>query len=140
MKINSYLAFNGQCKQAFEFYQKVLGGDIVMMMTHRDSPAAEQTPTDQLDRIMHATLIIGDNVLMGGDAPPQYYSQPQGFSVSISIDDVADGERIFTALAENGNVKMPFGRTFWTAGFGMLIDQFGTPWMINCEMTDRGHS
>jgi PhnB protein len=133
MIINCYLAFDGQCKEAFEFYQKILGGEIGMMMSYGDSPMGEQTPEDQKNRIMHASLNIGDNVLMGGDAPVRNFSKPQGFSVSIGLNDYAEGKRIFTALSENGTVMMPFEKTFWAAGFGMLIDQYGTPWMINCE-------
>jgi PhnB protein len=133
MKINAYLSFDGRCKQAFEFYQKVLGGNIAFVMTYGESPMAAQMPADQHDRILHTSLAVGDSLIMGADAPPQYFSQPQGFSVSISLEDTAEGERIFNALAENGNVKMPYGKTFWSDGFGMVIDQFGTPWMVNCQ-------
>ena len=133
MIINCYLAFDGKCKEAFEFYQTILGGDIAMMMTYGDSPAGENTPEDQRNRIMHARLQIGDNVLMGGDAPTTYFSTPQGFSVSIGLKDVVEGQRIFSALSENAKIMMPFEKTFWASGFGMLIDKYGTPWMLNCE-------
>ena len=70
---------------------------------------------------------------MGFDAPPGRYEAPKGFSVSIGIADPVEAERIFHALAENGTVRMPIQKTFWSARFGMLVDRFGIPWMINCE-------
>jgi PhnB protein len=90
-------------------------------------------PSEWRNKILHARLVIGDQVLMGSDAPPEHYQKPQGFSVSIGLKDTAEAERIFHALAEKGTVQMPIQETFWAARFGMLVDQFGTPWMINCE-------
>jgi PhnB protein len=133
MQLNPYLFFNGQCEAAFKFYEQCLGGKIEMMMTYGDSPATEQVPAESRNKIMHARLIIGDKVLMGSDAPPPHAEQMKGFSVSLSVDDPADAERIFNALTVNGTVRMPIQKTFWAVLFGMLVDQFGTPWMINCE-------
>ncbi|SRR5713101_5350546 len=133
MQLSPYLAFNGQCAEAFRFYEKCLGGKIEAMMTHDESPMAQQVPPEWHDRIMHARLIFDSQVLMGADPPPQYYQQPQGFSVSLNVKERSEAEGVFNALAEGGNVKMPFQKTFWSAGFGMLIDRFGTPWMVNCE-------
>jgi PhnB protein len=82
---------------------------------------------------MHVCLNLGKRLLMGSDSPPEYFEAPQGFYVQLSIDQPAEAERIFHALAENGRVKMPFEQTFWAFRFGMLVDQFGTPWMVNCE-------
>jgi PhnB protein len=82
---------------------------------------------------MHVTLAVGDGLSMGCDAPPQRYEKPQGLFVQIEIEHAADADRLFQALSENGTVRMPLQQTFWTARFGMLIDQFGTPWMINCS-------
>ena len=132
MTINAYLTFNGKCAEAFRFYAKVFGGKLEMM-TNGESPVADQTPPDQRDRILHARLDLGDAVVMGSDAPPQYFSQPQGFSVAIGLGDTAEGERIFQALSEGGTVKMPFAKTFWAERFGMCIDRFGIPWIVNCE-------
>jgi PhnB protein len=132
MQLNAYLNFNGQCAAAFKFYERCLGGKIVTMMTFADSPLADQTPPDRRDAILHATLMVGDAVLMGADGPPEYFEKPQGFSVTISIDDPLEADRIFHALAENGTVRMPIQQTFWATRFGMLVDQFGIPWMINC--------
>ena len=104
-----------------------------MMQTYGESPLADQTPPDSRDKIMHASLKVGDALLMGSDAPPQYQERMGGFSVSTSVQDPNEAERIFTALAKGGNVRMPLQETFWAQRFGMLVDQFGVPWMVNCE-------
>ncbi|MBW4580263.1 MAG: VOC family protein [Tildeniella nuda ZEHNDER 1965/U140] len=134
MKLNPYLSFNDECEAAFKFYEQCLGGKIDSMMTYGDSPMAEQTPPEKLDKIMHVSLTVGDTVLMGSDAPPNYFEKPQGFSVSLVFTDPGEAERIFNALAENGTVQMPLQATFWAARFGMVVDRFGTPWMINCDL------
>jgi PhnB protein len=110
-----------------------LGGKIEGMMTHGESPMADQVPPGWRDRVMHARLVAGDAVLMGSDSPPEHYEKPQGISVSLNVDDPAVADRIFHALADNGSVSMPIQQTFWAARFGMLVDRFGIPWMINCE-------
>jgi PhnB protein len=133
MQLNPYLFFNGQCQAAFKFYEQVLEGKIEAMMTHAGTPAEEHVPAEWRDKILHARLIVGDSVLMASDAPPDRYEQAKGFSVSIQLSDPADAERIFNALAENGTIQMPFQQTFWAARFGMLVDRFGIPWMVNCE-------
>jgi PhnB protein len=134
MQVNPYLSFNGQCETAFKFYERVLGGKIEAMMTYGNSPMADQTPAEWRNKIMHTRLTIGGELLMGSDAPPDRYEPMKGISVTLGIEKPADAERIFHALAENGTVQMPIQQTFWAARFGMLVDQFGTPWMINCEL------
>jgi PhnB protein len=133
MQINPYLNFNGQCEAAFKFYEQVLGGKITAMMTWGEMPGADQFSAEAHKLIMHETLSVGDEVLMGADSPDGHYQQPKGITVSLHLKDIADGERIFKALAENGTVQMPFQQTFWSPGFGMCVDQFGIPWMVNCE-------
>jgi PhnB protein len=133
MDISPYLNFKGQCAEAFRFYEQTLGGKIVMMQTHGESPMKDQVPPDWADKIIHARLEVDGKVLMGSDAPPAHYSAPAGFFVSIAVPSAADGERIFKTLTEGGAVAMPFQKTFWAAGFGMGTDRFGIPWMINCE-------
>jgi PhnB protein len=133
MQMNPYLTFNGQCEAAFKFYEKCLHGKIVMMMMHEGTPAAEHVPAEWRNKILHARLQIGDQVVMGSDAPPDRYEQPKGFSVSVSVDDPAEADRIFGALAEQGTVRMAIQKTFWAIRFGTLVDRFGIPWMINCE-------
>ena len=135
MKLATYLTFDGKARDAFEFYARCLGGKVGMSMTYGESPMGEQTPPEQKNRLLHVSLQVGDQILYGSDAPPPYFSQPQGFSVSVSIHDPAEAERVFGALSENGNVKMPIQETFWATRFGMLVDQYGTPWMVNCEKT-----
>lgn len=135
MKLNPYLAFDGQCREAFQFYEKVLGGNIAFMQTIGESPMAAQMPPEAHGRVMHVTLHIGDQVLQGADAPPGQFTKPAGFCVAVHYEDVADGERVFRALAENGKVQMPFQPTFWAKGFGMLIDRFGIPWIVNADQT-----
>ena len=133
MQLNPYLLFNGQCEEAFKFYAECLGGKIDGMITHAGTPAEEHVPAEWRNKILHARLVIGDQALMASDAPPGRYNQPQGFSVSIQLKDRAEGERIFNALAQGGEVTMPFDQTFWAKGFGMCVDRFGIPWMVNCE-------
>lgn len=132
MRLNPHLQFNGQCEAAFRFYEKSLGGKISFMMTYGESPMAEQTPSDWQKKIIHATFAVGDQVLAGADAWAEHYRKPQGFSVTLEVDTAAEAERIFKALAQNGMVQMPIQETFWAQRFGMLVDQFGIPWMINC--------
>jgi len=132
MKLNPHLVFNGDCEAAFKFYEKSLGGRIGLMMPHQGTPVANAVPESWRSKILHATLLIGDQVLMGADAPPGHYAPPQGFFVSLHIDNPAEAKRIFHALSENGKVTMPIQETFWALKFGMLVDRFGTPWMINC--------
>ena len=133
MQLNPYVNFDGQCEAAFKFYEQVLGGKITFMMTWGEMPGANQFPPESHKLIMHTSLSVGDEVLMGADAPPGRYHQPEGINVSLHFKDVAESERIFNALAENGTVRMPFEKTFWSPGFGMCVDQFGIPWMINSE-------
>jgi PhnB protein len=132
MQVGPYLTFDGQCEAAFTCYEECLGGKILMMMTYGDSPMAEQAPPDWRQKILHASLAVGDQVLGGADAPPGRYQKPQGFSVALSLSDAEEADRIFKTLAENGSVQMPLQETFWALRFGMLVDRFGTPWMINC--------
>lgn len=133
MQLNPYLIFNGQCEAAFKFYEERLGGKILVMLDHGSSPMAEQGPPEWRNKIMHARLTVGDAVLMGSDSPPDHFEEMKGFYVALNTESPADAERIFHALAENGTVRMQLQETFWAARFGMLVDQFGVPWMINCE-------
>jgi len=133
MELNPYLHFNGQCEAAFKFYEKSLGAKIEAMMSHEGTPAETQVPADWRKKILHARLNLNGNVLMASDAPPGHYQPPQGFSVSINVKDPAEAERIYNALSDHGKIAMPIQETFWAARFAMFTDQFGIPWMINCE-------
>lgn len=135
MQLNPYLSFKGDCEAAFKFYEKCLGGKIVALVPHTGTPAEQHVPPEWRNKIMHARLTVGDEVLMGSDAPPDRYEQPKGFSVTLQVEKPADAERMFNALAEKGNVTMPIQKTFWAERFGMVVDRFGIPWMINCEQS-----
>lgn len=133
MKTIPYLSFDGDCATAFRFYADVLGGEVQAMISHGESPIAGEVPPEWHSRIMHAYLVAGDVALMGGDRPPGWEDGTRGFSVSLHVDSAEDAERIFGALLEGGEVTIPIERTFWAERFGMLVDRFGTPWMVNYE-------
>ena len=133
MQLNPYLYFNGNCEAAFKFYERRLGGKIETIMTHAGTPAEAGVPPEWRDKVLHARMAVGGTVLMASDAPPGHYQQPQGFSISLGTTAVAEADRLFQALAENGKVSMPIQKTFWATRFGMLTDQFGIHWMVNCE-------
>ena len=121
MKLNTSLNFDGQCREAFEFYAAVLGGEIKAMLTYGELPEMKDA-ADGRDRIAHAWLEVGDQSLMGGDAPTPAFVEPVGgFSVALHADDAAEG----------GTVVMPVSATSWSPAFGMLKDRFGVPWMVN---------
>jgi PhnB protein len=136
VQLHTYLTFDGQCEAAFKYYAQCLGGTIEAMFPFRGTPAAEHVPAEVQDLIMHARLVVGDQVLMGSDCTPDHpYEGAKGFAVSLNVDRPTEAERVFSALAEKGSVLMPLEQTFWAARFGMLTDQYGVPWMINCEQT-----
>jgi PhnB protein len=130
MKITPYLNFNGTCEEAFKTYERVLGGKVVAIFTFGTSPMAKRYP-QMADKIMHARLDVGDQMILGSDAPAEYFQLPQGSSVCLEVDDVEKAERIFHELSEGGDVKMPIQETFWAKRYGHVVDRFGTPWMIN---------
>jgi PhnB protein len=130
----TYLAFDGRCEAAFTFYEQALRGKILMMLRIADAPPEVPRTPGSENRIMHARLQVGDRLLMGGDAPQHIpFTPPQGFCSNIMVDDPAEADRVFNALAEGGKVTMPIGETFWAQRFGILTDKFGVPWMVNCE-------
>jgi PhnB protein len=133
-QLDSYVFFDGTCAEAMRFYAGVLGGEIEMMMTAAESPASEHIPAERREQILHASLVFGDRRLMASDwmhASP--YPGMHGFSVSLGYPTVAAARGVFDALAEGGKVTMPFEKTFWADGFGMLIDRFGMPWMVGAQ-------
>ena len=135
MQMNPYLSFNGECEAAFKFYEKCLGAKITFMMTFDGTPMADQAPPGWGKKILHATLDVGGQTLQGSDNPPGQYEEPNGMNVMLSLTDPLEAERIFNALSENGKVQLPLQQTFWALRFGMVVDRFGTPWMINCEQS-----
>ena len=136
MQINPYLFFDSNCEAAFKFYEKVLGGKIELMLRNSEGPPEMELAPDRKDKIMHARMSFDGEVIMASDAPPSHFQKPQGFTVSITVSDPAEAERKFKALLEGGSINMPFGKTFFSKGFGMGVDQFGIPWMVNCPPED----
>lgn len=133
MKINPYLNFNGQCREAFEFYAQTFDCTTETAMTFGESPMRDDVPPEWHDKVVHTQLMVAGTLLMGSDTPPDYYEKPQGISVALHVDSTEEAARIFQALAQNGKVIMALEKTFWAERFGMLTDQFGIPWMVNCE-------
>lgn len=133
---NPYLNFNGNCRAAIETYASILGAEIMAIMPHSEMPDPSQVPAEWHDLIMHACLKIGDTFLMASDSPPEHFQEAAGLSVSLQIDDPTEADRVYAALAEEGSITMPIEETFWALRFGMLVDRFGTPWMINCPQPE----
>jgi PhnB protein len=133
MQLSPHLQFCGQCEEAFRFYERSLGGKIVTMLTYGDSPMAEQVSAGLHDKIVHATLTLGDGVLTGADIDPEEYERPQGFCVLVHPSSTVESRRIFGELAEQGTVRIPLQKTFWSPSYGLLVDRFGVPWEISCE-------
>lgn len=133
MHIEPYLFFNGRCEEAIDFYKKALGAEVIMLMRFKESPEPPQpgmVPPGSEDKIMHASLRIGDNTVMASDGRCSGQTDFQGFCLSLTVENEAEADRKFAALAEGGQVQMPLGKTFWSPRFGMLADRFGVGWMV----------
>ena len=134
MSINPYLFFDSNCEAAFKFYEKALGAKIEVLLRNEEAPPGMPSPPERKKKIMHGRISIDGEVLMASDAPPDHFHKAQGFAVSITVKDPVEAERKFKALSEGGSTNMPFGKTFFSKGFGMCVDQFGIPWMINSPL------
>ncbi len=130
MHLVPHLAFNGQCRAAFQFYQQVFGGAITSMLSYGKSAIAAEVATCWHDKIIHATLHTGAFELAGSDLLPEHYQKPQGFSISLTSADGPTAARIFAALSESGRITFPFQTTYWPNGFGLVEDRFGIAWEI----------
>ena len=137
MQISPYLSFTGQCEAAFTFYAQCLGGELGPIFRYGGSSLAHQVPADWQDKVMHGSVRVGELLLMGADVAPDRYAEPKGFSLSIQLNDTGEAERIVRALGDHGTVVLPLEKTFWAARFGMVVDRFGIPWLINCEGSDQ---
>jgi PhnB protein len=137
MQMTTYLSFKGDCEAAFKFYEQVLGAQLGALFRYGESPMEAQAPAGWSDKIMHGSLTLGGQTLMGADISPDQYEQPKGVSLSLQIQSTTDAERIFKALANDGKVIMPLEKTFWAERFGMVVDRFSIPWLINCEGSDQ---
>jgi len=133
MQFHTHIHFNGQCEEAFRFYERTLGARIESLLLYEGTPAASQTAPEWHKKVIHGRININGQTLMACDCPAECYTRPQGFSVSLTVKNSDEAERLFQALAEDGSVQMPLQETFWAVRFGMATDRFGIPWMINCE-------
>lgn len=132
MQVIPYLSFPGQCREAFQFYARALGGRVGAVMTYGESPVRDQLPAENHHWVMHSQLELPGAVIMGADGPPRQDPPGAGAHINVMVDTPAEAERIFAALLEGGAASMPMQETFWAHRFGMLVDRFGTPWMVNC--------
>src|SRR5712675_1647127 len=132
----AYLGFNGNCAEAMRFYAAALGGKLEILMSGADSPMAAQIPQEFAQRILHARLALGGGgYLYAGDAPAHVpYQGIHGVSLTLNYDSVAEAQRIFDKLAAGGTVTMAMQPSFWAKSFGMLVDKFGTAWIVNGEL------
>lgn len=130
-RIAPHLTFNGDCRAAFQAYQRILGGTLTTLMSYGESPLASQVDARWHDRIVHATLQLQEAELTGVDLLPESYRMPQGFFVTLTVENADRGRAIFDALSDGGEVRLPYAPTFWSPGFGVLVDRFGIPWEIN---------
>ena len=141
--VSVYLTFKGNCRQAFDFYKAVFGGEFLSSSTFAEMPPQEgmpPIPEEMKNQIMHVTLPIGDTVLMGSDTGGEWapnFQQGNNFSLSYNADSKADAERVFAALSANGHVTMPMDQTFWGSYFGMLTDSFGINWMVSFDTEEH---
>jgi PhnB protein len=133
--LDSYLFFSGNCAPAMRFYERTLGGQLQAVMTYGQSPDPQHCPAGAEDLVMHTSLKLGDRTLMASDVPPSMDPKPMaGFSLSLAYESPEEARRIFDALSQGGSVTMPMTKTFWAETFGMLVDQFGTAWMVSGGM------
>src|SRR5436190_4454691 len=137
--VQPYLFFGGRCEEAIEFYRKALGAELVMEARFKDAPEPQPgLPECFQDKIMHATLRIGDTLLMASDGRCEGQATFEGFSLSITVAHEAEADRVFAALGEGGLVTMPLAKTFWAPKYGMLQDQFGVSWMVSVMHKPQG--
>jgi PhnB protein len=133
VRISPHLCFDGQCREAMQLYQSILGGTLQTMLAYGETPMASSVDSRWHDRIVHATLVLDDVELTGADIIPSEYQRPHGFFVTITVTGIARATEIFRVLSHGGTIKVPFEETFWSPGFGVLVDRFGIPWEINTD-------
>lgn len=132
LRISTHLHFSGQCQEAFEFYKELLGASITLMLTYGDSPVANQVPSEWQSKIVHASLSLNDIEIAGDDVLSDQFEQPKGFHLTLQMNDELEAKRVFTALSEAGTITLPLGKTFWSPCYGIVADQFGISWEVNC--------
>ena len=130
MQVQPYLFFDGRCEEAVEFYRSALGAEVTTLMRYKDNPDPGTGPPNAGDKVMHASLRIGNTTILVSDGHCQGRPNFQGFSLSLTVPDDAEAERLFAALADGGQVRMPMAKTFFSSHFGMVTDRFGVLWII----------
>ena len=130
MKLNTYLNYGGNCKEAFQFYEKHLGGKITMMMTHGEQPNAANVPPGWKNAILHASMTLGGTDLLAADIPPDRFQPMRSAYLSLALDSIEEAERIYKLLSDGGEIFMPMEETFFAFRFAMLRDKFGTSWLL----------
>lgn len=140
MQMSPYLNFTGECREAFNHYADVLNGEIVERFTYGESPMCDEMPAESHDHVMHTRLVAEGATLMGADGPPPEGGTGHSMWVALNVDTAEEAERIFAAFSEGADIKMPMEKTFWAERFGMLVDRFGTAWLINGNLqSDDGN-
>ena len=134
MKLNTYLNYGGNCAEAFKFYEKNLGGKILMLMKHGDMPDPSQVSPEAKNTILHARMMIGETVLMASDVPAARFQPMRSVYLSLIVDSDSEAERVYALLSEGGEVFMKMQETFFASRFAQLRDRFGTSWMILHEL------
>jgi PhnB protein len=130
MQIHPYLFFEGRCQEAIDFYRRALGAEVLIQMAYKDSPVATNQPPEAQDKVMHASMTIGDTEVFLSDGMCGGAPSFKGFSLSLVLKEDAEAARVFAALGDGGAVTMPLAKTFFASSFGMLNDRFGVPWMV----------
>ena len=137
MLVQPYLFFDGRCEEALEFYRRAIGAEVTMLLRWKDSPDPQMAMPGAADKVMHARLRIGDTMVMASDGQNTGKPNFQGFSLSVTVRDEAEAERVFNALGQGGQVQMPLAKTFFSPRFGMVADRFGVSWMVYVEDLSR---
>lgn len=133
LEISAYLSFKGDCEAAFRFYEEALGATPGLLFRYADSPMADVVPEGWEKKIMHGSVRVGQHLIEGADVPPERYEEPKGFSLSLNARSAQEADSLYEQLAKGGRVVYPIAKTFWSERFGMVVDRFGVPWMVNCE-------
>jgi PhnB protein len=134
MTAHPYIFFDSNCREAFAFYETLGIGKVTDMIANKDAPAGQEYDPARADNIMHASLKIGDTLLMASDMPANWYAKPQSFNIHLTVEDAAKADALFDALKDGGEVQMPLEKTFWAERFGACVDRYGIPWMISVDL------
>jgi PhnB protein len=136
MELQPYLFFDGRAEEAFKFYQKAVGAELVMMVRFKDAPPSADVPKmppEMADKVMHMRFKIGNGIVLASDGRCLGKPEFKGVTLTLTVRDVPEAERLYNALSDGGHVQMAFTKTFFSPGFGMVADRFGVSWMVTVE-------